>query len=84
MLCSTQPVSREQFFEARQALALSGPFLGSVEEVGVLIAICDRFTRSKWAGLLEPRDLQSIRPRDFEMVEAGARIPLTLDCVRNP
>ena len=21
---------------------------------------------------------------DFEMIEAGARIPLTLDCVRNP
>lgn len=49
-----------------------------------LTARSDRFTRSKWAGLLEPRDLQSIRPRDFEMVEAGARIPLTLDCVRNP
>jgi serine/threonine-protein kinase len=49
-----------------------------------LTARSDRFTRSKWAGLLEPRDLQSIRPRDFEMVDAGARIPLTLDCVRNP
>ena len=49
-----------------------------------LTALSDRFTRAKWAGLLAPRDLQSLRPRDFEMVEAGARIALTLDCVRNP
>jgi serine/threonine-protein kinase len=44
----------------------------------------DRFTRAGWAGLLGPRDLEALRPRDFEMVEGGARIPLTLDCVRNP
>ena len=49
-----------------------------------LTAQSDRFTRAKWAGLLEPRDLAALRPRDFEMVEGGARIPLTLDCVRNP
>lgn len=49
-----------------------------------LTAQSDRFTRAKWAGLLGPRDLQALRPRDFEMVEAGERIPLTLDCVRNP
>jgi len=49
-----------------------------------LTAQSDRFTRAKWAGLLDPLDLRALRPRDFEMVEAGERIPLTNDCVRNP
>ena len=49
-----------------------------------LTARSDRFTRAKWAGLLGPLDLAALRPRDFEMVEAGDRIPLTNDCVRNP
>jgi hypothetical protein len=49
-----------------------------------LTARSDRLTRAKWAGLLGPRDLAALRPSDFEMVEAGERIPLTLDCVRNP
>jgi serine/threonine-protein kinase len=48
-----------------------------------LTAQSDRFTQAKWAGLLGPHDLQALRPRDFEMVDAGARIPLTNDCVRN-
>ena len=48
-----------------------------------LTARSDRFTTAKWAGLLGPRDLDRLRPSDFEMVDAGARIPLTLDCVRN-
>jgi serine/threonine-protein kinase len=49
-----------------------------------LTARSDRFTRTKWAGLLGPLDLQALRPRDFELVAAGDRIPLTNDCVRNP
>ncbi len=49
-----------------------------------LTARSDRFTRTKWAGLLGPLDLQALRPRDFEMLAAGDRIPLTNDCVRNP
>jgi serine/threonine-protein kinase len=49
-----------------------------------LTAQSDRFSRSKWAGLLGSRDLQAIQPRDFEMVEAGERIRVTNDCVRNP
>ena len=49
-----------------------------------LTAQSDRFTRAKWAGLLDTRDLVLLRPRDFEMVAAGERIPLTLDCVRSP
>ncbi len=49
-----------------------------------LTAQSDRFTSAKWSNLLGPRDLAALRPADFEMVEAGPRIPLTLDCVRNP
>jgi len=49
-----------------------------------LTAQSDRFTSAKWSGLLSAGDLVQIRPRDFEMVAAGRRIPLTNDCVRNP
>jgi serine/threonine-protein kinase len=49
-----------------------------------LTASSDRFTRAKWQGLLGPRDLDILRPADFEMVDGGERIPLTLDCMRNP
>lgn len=49
-----------------------------------LTAQSDRFTTAKWANLMGPRDLAALRPSDFEMVDAGTRIPLTLDCVRNP
>lgn len=49
-----------------------------------LTAQSDRFTQAKWAGLLGPLDLNALKPSDFEMVAAGPRIPLTLDCVRNP
>jgi serine/threonine-protein kinase len=49
-----------------------------------LTARSDRSTPAKWAGLLGSRDLEALRPVDFEMVEGGARIPLTNDCVRNP
>jgi serine/threonine-protein kinase len=49
-----------------------------------LTARSDRSTIAKWPGLLGPRDLDVLRPADFEMVDGGERIPLTLDCVRNP
>lgn len=49
-----------------------------------LTAQSDRFTTAKWPGLLDTRDLSALRPRDFQMVEAGERVPLTLNCVRNP
>jgi len=49
-----------------------------------LTARSDRSTRAKWAGLLDTRDLAALRPADFEMVDGGARIRLTYDCVRNP
>lgn len=47
-----------------------------------LTAQSDRHTQAKWEGLLAPRDLQSIRPRDFEVVQMGTPIPLTLQCDR--
>ena len=48
-----------------------------------LTARSDRFTAAKWSGLLGPRDLDSLKPSDFEMVDGGERIALTNDCVRN-
>ena len=44
----------------------------------------DRFTQNKWEGLLGPHDLRALEVTDFEMVDAGERIELTLDCVRDP
>ncbi len=47
-----------------------------------LTAQSDRFTTAKWSGQLEPRDLDSIDPTDFEVIDTGAPIELTFDCVR--
>ncbi len=47
-----------------------------------LTAQSDRRTKAKWDGLLAPRDLQAIRPRDFEVVQMGPATPLTLQCKR--
>lgn len=41
----------------------------------------DRGTQAKWEGLLEPRDLDKIKPSDFELVDAGERFTGTGDCV---
>ena len=60
-----------------------GMFLADAGQI-TLTAQSDRFATNRWAGLLDTRDLGSIRPRDFEMIAAGERIPLTLDCVREP
>jgi hypothetical protein len=49
-----------------------------------LTAQSDRYTQRKWAGLLGHSDLVQLQVRDFEMVDAGERIPLTFDCVRTP
>jgi len=51
-----------------------------------LTAADDRFTTAKWAGVLPSGStgLQAIRVTDFEMIDAGARIPLTYECVRTP
>ncbi len=49
-----------------------------------LTAQSDRFTQAKWAGLLGPYSLSSIHVEDFELIDAGPRIPYTGDCVREP
>jgi hypothetical protein len=66
-----------------RAMQTYGMFLADGGNVA-LTAQSDRFTSAKWASLLGARDLDAIRPGDFEMIDGGARIPLTLDCVRNP
>jgi serine/threonine-protein kinase len=58
-------------------------FLADAGQIA-LTAQSDRFTAARWTGLLDTRDLAAIRPVDFAMIEAGERIPLTLDCVREP
>jgi hypothetical protein len=51
-----------------------------------LTAADDRFTAAKWGNVLPSGStgLQAIRVTDFEMIDAGARIPLTYECVRTP
>lgn len=50
-----------------------------------LTAQSDRFgSTAQWDGLLGPRNLDRIQPRDFEVVDTGPAIPLTYDCVRTP
>lgn len=49
-----------------------------------LTAQSDRFTQAKWAGLLDSHDLTAIQVSDFVMVDGGARITYTGDCVRAP
>jgi serine/threonine-protein kinase len=66
-----------------RAMQTYGMFLADAGQIA-LTAQSDRFTAARWTGLLDTRDLAAIRPRDFAMIEAGGRIPLTLDCVREP
>ena len=47
-----------------------------------LTAQSDRFTTTKWDGLLDSYDLSSIQPTDFEVIDTGSPIELTYDCVR--
>ncbi|MDX2024273.1 MAG: hypothetical protein SF187_28785 [Deltaproteobacteria bacterium] len=47
-----------------------------------LTAQSDRHTKAKWEGLLGSRDLQAIRPKDFDVIDMGTPVPLTLDCER--
>ncbi len=47
-----------------------------------LTAQSDRHTTAKWDGLLEPQDLAALTVEDFEVVDHGSMIPLTLDCAR--
>jgi len=51
-----------------------------------LTAADDRFTVAKWDDVLPSGStgLAAIHVTDFEMIDAGNRIPLTYDCVRTP
>ncbi len=43
----------------------------------------DRFTQTKWEGLLDSLSLQTLLVTDFEMIDGGVRFPYTGDCVLN-
>ncbi len=47
-----------------------------------LTAASDRYSTAKWDGLLEPRDLADLAVEDFEVIDHGPTIELTLDCER--
>lgn len=47
-----------------------------------LTAQSDRRTTAKWADLLGAKDLAALKVSDFEIVDHGAMVPLTYDCVR--
>jgi len=47
-----------------------------------LTAQSDRYTTAKWDGLLGPRDLAALQVEDFDVIDHGPPIELTLDCVR--
>ncbi len=49
-----------------------------------LTAQSDRHTTAKWSGLLGSHDLSALRVEDFEVIDHGAPIALTGDCVRAP
>jgi serine/threonine-protein kinase len=48
-----------------------------------LTAQSDRHTTAKWDGLVEPQDLYDLQVEDFDVIDGGAMITLTLDCARN-
>ena len=48
-----------------------------------LTAQSDRYTTAKWDGLIAPQDLYALKVEDFDVIDEGAMITLTLDCVRN-
>jgi len=64
-----------------RALQKYGMFLADGGQIA-LTAQSDRLTAAKWNGLLAPRDLSALKATDFEMVDGGARIPYTGNCLR--
>ncbi len=64
-----------------RALQKYGMFLADGGSIP-LTAESDQYTAAKWTGLLGARDLNGIRVTDFEMIEAGTRVPYTGDCQR--
>jgi serine/threonine-protein kinase len=66
-----------------KALQRYGMFLADGGNIA-LTAQADTYTTAKWSGLLGSSDLSTVKVTDFEMIDGGTRIPLTLDCVRTP
>ena len=66
-----------------RALQTYGMYLADGGNIALTFQ-ADTFSTHKWADLLESRDLQDIRPADFELLELPDPIPLTYDCVRVP
>jgi hypothetical protein len=66
-----------------RALQRYGMFLADGGNIA-LTAQADTATTAKWSGLLGSSDLSKILVTDFDMVDGGTRIPLTLDCQRTP
>jgi serine/threonine-protein kinase len=66
-----------------RALQKYGMFLADGGNIA-LTGEADTYTTAKWNGLLDPHDLGALAVMDFEMVDGGTRIPLTLDCSRTP
>ena len=64
-----------------RALQRYGMFLADGGNIA-LTAQADTHTTAKWDRLLGSLDLAAIKVTDFDMVDGGTRIPLTLDCVR--
>jgi hypothetical protein len=64
-----------------RALQRFGMFLADGGNIA-LTGRSDRQTAAKWNGLLGTRDLAMLQVSDFEVIDGGRRIPLTLDCRR--
>ncbi len=66
-----------------RALQTYGMFLADGGNVA-LTAQADTYTQAKWARLLGSRDLDFIRPSDFEVIQMPAPVSRAGDCVREP
>ena len=66
-----------------RALQTYGMFLADGGNVA-LTAQADTYSQAKWARLLGSRDLDFIRPSDFEVIQMAAPISRSGDCVREP
>ena len=67
-----------------RAMQKYGMFLSDGGSI-TLTAQSDKDTTAKYADVdFGPRDLRTLKVTDFEVVDTGAPIPLTDNCVRNP
>ena len=64
-----------------RAMQKYGMFLADGGNIA-LTAQSDTFTTAKWNGLLGPHDLAALHVSDFQMVAAGDRYSIAVDCVR--